>query len=591
MGADAALRSQRIALALAKLSRVRPEEGSAVVNGALRLQAAMRRADVDGNVERWLDAARLLHDMPAGVPSRTALRQEISERAATIRGRYRSRLGRLWAAHRQASVVAPLLRTALHDPTVTDDELFATVEAIKARTVLDDLAGLHRPLPEEAGEESSRLEQSLVTFADSPQRGVMIEELRHVSALPLTLATDRGGDGREVLRELEDLHQRHEAGYSGTAPVPTLADVRATLEPGDLLVEFVVLADPPEPIRQVWLLAITDEGVERVACPVALLPDDWLARQVQIDGQQPLDGGPLLSPIADLRRAIRLGEDQEAEPLLRLLHDVLVAPLLTGGRTWDGVRRLVTVPHGPLHMVPWPALTDPDGRRLVEHVPLVTAPSAAAWCSLARRARRADDSALLVGAPVLPNRPPLNYAAAEIDEIPAALPDTKVTRLTGPDATETALREKAAGQGIIHVATHGRFPEQNPLRLHQLELSADATTDGVVDAETLRGLDLRSARLVVLNLCDGGLYRFGPGDEPYGIVPALLSAGARAVLAPTWRVDDRRAATFMADFYRSLPATDPAESLRRAMVGRVGDFLLRDWCGYVLVGDSTEWSR
>jgi len=42
----------------------------------------------------------------------------------------------------------------------------------------DDLAVLHRPLPEDAAEESARLEQSLVTFADAPQRGVTVEEIQ-----------------------------------------------------------------------------------------------------------------------------------------------------------------------------------------------------------------------------------------------------------------------------------------------------------------------------------------------------------------------------------------------------------------------------
>jgi CHAT domain-containing protein len=156
--------------------------------------------------------------------------------------------------------------------------------------------------------------------------------------------------------------------------------------------------------------------------------------------------------------------------------------------------------------------------------------------------------------------------------------------LSGPDATEAAFRRLVSGCGVVHVATHGKFPEQNPLRFHQLELTPDGTADGVVEADTLRHLNLESAWLVVLNVCDDGLYRFGSGDEPYGIVPALLSAGAAAVLAPIWPVDDRRAATFMANFYPPLLHTGPAESLRQAMLARSRDFPLRDWCGYVLVG-------
>ncbi len=161
--------------------------------------------------------------------------------------------------------------------------------------------------------------------------------------------------------------------------------------------------------------------------------------------------------------------------------------------------------------------------------------------------------------------------------------------LNSPRATPSALRRHAAGRGIVHLAAHGAFPEHDPMHFHQLLLDADpefgsAGLTGATEAEALRKLDLDAAWLTVLNVCDGGLYRFGPGDEPYGLVPAVLHAGSAAVLAPLWSVNDRRAATFMVDFYRSVMTLGGAAALRQAMVRQIGKVPLRDWCGYVLVG-------
>ena len=98
-------------------------------------------------------------------------------------------------------------------------------------------------------------------------------------------------------------------------------------------------------------------------------------------------------------------------------------------------------------------------------------------------------------------------------------------------------------------------------------------------------MDLRSTRLFVLSICDGGLYRVGPGDEPYGLIPALLTAGVENVLGTLWPLNDKVIRDFIPQFYKPLLEFGPAEALRQASNQFIQDRkLLRAWAGWVLVG-------
>ena len=103
-------------------------------------------------------------------------------------------------------------------------------------------------------------------------------------------------------------------------------------------------------------------------------------------------------------------------------------------------------------------------------------------------------------------------------------------------------------------------------------------------------MDLSAAELVVLSICDGGMYRFGPGDEPYGLLSALLAAGARNIVGPAWSIEDTQGRLLITEFYERLMAEGPAEALRRAVVSRMrAGVEIRDWAGFVLFGAGT-WS-
>lgn len=148
----------------------------------------------------------------------------------------------------------------------------------------------------------------------------------------------------------------------------------------------------------------------------------------------------------------------------------------------------------------------------------------------------------------------------------------------------TAFQDEAVGKSIVHLATHGEYPEDDAIDFHRILLAAGTKDDGRVSAENVRGLDLSACRLVVLSICDGGLYRFGPGDEPYGLMPAFIAAGAQNVLGTLWPIDDHFARLYMVEFYRHLLSFGPAEALRRVCLRYIkARISLRNWAAFIAI--------
>jgi CHAT domain-containing protein len=229
-----------------------------------------------------------------------------------------------------------------------------------------------------------------------------------------------------------------------------------------------------------------------------------------------------------------------------------------------------------------------SGRRLIQDLALAIAPSGSIWHRLvsAPPLRTVSYLALANPRPLPdPKLPALPQAETEVDQIRRQLAPLEITVLKNTAATESAFRERVPGKSIVHLATHGAFPSQNALDFHQFLLAPSDGHDGCMRAEELRGLDFKSAGLVALSICNGGIYRFGPGDEPYGLVPALFAAGARNVLGTLWGIEDLAGRLFMVEFYSKLLALGPDEALRRAACRSIeAGWDLRRWAAFLIAG-------
>lgn len=152
-------------------------------------------------------------------------------------------------------------------------------------------------------------------------------------------------------------------------------------------------------------------------------------------------------------------------------------------------------------------------------------------------------------------------------------------------ATEAELRRQASESDVLHFATHGVFPENDVIDFHYLLLAPDEGCDGRLRADELRSLDLSAAQLVALSICDGGIFRVGPGDEPYGLIPAVLTAGACNVLGTLWPLPDQVGRKHMVEFYLHLLSIGPAGALQQACLKLIrAGASLRDWAAFALAG-------
>jgi CHAT domain-containing protein len=116
--------------------------------------------------------------------------------------------------------------------------------------------------------------------------------------------------------------------------------------------------------------------------------------------------------------------------------------------------------------------------------------------------------------------------------------------------------------------------------------------DGNITAREVFDLPDLQADLVTLAACESAANVMAAGDEPLGLIPAFLYAGASSVLATLWKVSQTSAAQLMHIFYDSLANSnqfvDKAQALRQAMLA------VRDtpgfespyhWAPFVLHGD------
>jgi len=303
----------------------------------------------------------------------------------------------------------------------------------------------------------------------------------------------------------------------------------------------------------------------------------------------------------------------EATPVAKALGAVLLGPALAELR--PEVTRLIVVPDGPLHYVPWDALRLTDDRLVVERFTVSVAPSAAVVSMLWRRqsvppSRDGAPRVLAIGDPKFPERD-----AGDNEGAPSAATETyelafnatgglprlrasaqearRVARYTA--AADVRLREEASAAflkttslrdyRVIHLATHAVVDERSVART-ALALAPAAGDDGFVGAGDLAALTL-AADLVVLSACRTARGKIVEGEGVQGLTAPLLQAGARAVVATGWRIEDRSTVSFVDAFYRNLAAgSSVGDALRAAKLDAIRRGASpREWAAFTLVGD------
>jgi CHAT domain-containing protein len=572
--------------------------------GQLRLFQAACHDAID-----LLEASRAAR--PACAPNILWLYGFMSVQCDIWRGRPRARAGRLFIAQMFATVLARLLCAAMDivaQPAFASlsealhRHIFGLIEMARSNLLLDQMCVPARPFADPAHAAAAlNLERTMLTLAPSTlSHDLAGTERRLVSHLPMVFWIDPRASAKaqadfaarlaEVGR-LEELFMTADAGLVGAGQRPDLAAVQQALSASEVFITFAVPRETLHPARRLIVFAITSATIQTTVVELDVLKP-WVAQgdgfigALALNNAEPIESSPLGDLVAITRIAIQDRRDDSARQRLAALYNVLIEPLKQLGIMPQPGQHWFICPSGPLHALPFAALVDTEGRHLGQMVSLSRVPSAsvfhklrAAWVPGISFAGFANPSLDRATWEDLPKAETETETASTI----LALAGSKVH--FGPDATLAAWHQDAPAAEIIHIATHGDFPEADVIDLHAVLLTPEAGDDGRLTAERMLQSGLAKTRLITLSVCNGGLVRFGPGDELHGLIPACLSAGAANVLTTLWSVGDSMTALWMRAFYRRLAQLGPASASLAATSGMIANgAAIRDWAPFVLIG-------
>lgn len=252
-------------------------------------------------------------------------------------------------------------------------------------------------------------------------------------------------------------------------------------------------------------------------------------------------------------------------------------------------RMCIISPHHRLHQLPFQALTA-ESAPLVERCNFIYTPNLQALAELvgagvgARRNNGNDGRALLYGISNFDGQAsPLIHTRAEIRSL----------RSLAPGHTQVAWQKQATrGQLLewnrtgelqsfdrLHFATHAIVQPDAP------HTSRIVLADGDLTVMDISELNL-NARVVTLSACASAVNQGGSGDEWVGLSRAFFYAGARAIVAALWEVEDESTARLMKYFYQGMQKGMPVgEALQQAQLTLYHEGATAfQWAPFVAIG-------
>jgi CHAT domain-containing protein len=483
---------------------------------------------------------------------------------------------------------------------------FAASERGRARSLQDQLeltgVDLLRGLPPAEADRLRRLDlesrariSALQRQVESPASAPGGAAARPSEAIQAELVRAQR-DYLNIYRELRDTSPAYRLAVARDRRPVGPEEVRRFVARNEaLLLDYVVgqlsaslIVIPPDgPARGLPLVA-TPEQARRLGIEPGLMTGPKLARA--------------LAKVQEAGLSRRPGDDREAaaarDGLAALW--VLLIPASERKRLTDGrLKRLIIVPDGPISLLPFEALVvrpGDDPRYLLDvGPPIVYAPSVGILMNLAARPRApvpADrEPVLAVGDPSYPvsdanagavlaqrSATGSQYDArgGRLTRLPFSGQEArwvarvfdrdgiKAGTLTGPQATEAAVRHWSPGRRVLHLACHGVVDDSVGNIFGALALTpgpavaTDPADDGFLTMTELSELDLRTCELTILSACRTN---FGPqevGEGVWALSRGFLVAGSRRVVASNWLVDDEAAASLVSYFCAGLAQAEKA---------------------------------
>jgi CHAT domain-containing protein len=417
-----------------------------------------------------------------------------------------------------------------------------------------------------------------------------LHNVRITKGIPPAL---RQQEEAQAARQVRDYVMRNRARARAAARVPASRAVsEVTREPESATRTFQdILQDVPEyaslqgrdPVRPETLATYLDD--------TTLIVSYFLGERTAVVATLGRGGRTTVTPLPpqtprQFEEATRLLLEQLRHPerddwrsASTRLYQMLIRPI---EQELQGYKRLLVIPSGLLHYLPFGVLAAPgSGALLVETHQIVVLPSATVLQFSRDKHHKERQTAVVFALG--------QVASSGFSALPGTLREAQAIRQTIPGAqlileqqfTRRQVEQLSANRDIVHFATHGFLDSRRPLQ------SGLVTAEGTFSIADVFNLHLH-ANLVILSACQTGLGQLLRGDEVIGLTRAFMYAGTPSVLSTLWSVADASTARFMALFYQALqePGSDKGSAMQQAQLTLLREFPHPYyWAPFQLLGD------
>ncbi len=482
-----------------------------------------------------------------------------------LRGTVTHEAMRISFMHDKLAAYQDLLQLYLsHDNAPDHRRAFALAEQFKSRALVDLVSGIIDTDP---------------AIPDDPQLTAQLHTLRaDLNAVYNNFLAHPGTDGPGLSRlellaqaqtleqKINHLQQQARLAYTDVAQTTALSPetIQAQLSQDIWLLAYHVIGD------QIMVFIVKEDEIRVVRKVSTLTAVRPFLDQLSLEWNRFRIG-------AEFARRHMARLEKSVQQVLLSLYEELIRPLATllpTPKSTTSPIKLLIIPHGLLHQVPFHALY--DGRHyLLDHYELSYAPSATLFTLCQQQPRPHFDHALIVGV----SDPNIPAVTAEVEAIGQQFVNATVK--TNGEATTASFRTEAKKASLIHLACHGFFRADNPM------FSALKLHDDWLTAADILQIDLNNC-LVTLSACESGQSQVQAGDELIGLARAFIGAGAASLVVSLWVVQDDTAAVIMSDWYQELTRQiqpNLAAALRAAQLKLKAQYPHPYyWAPYVLIG-------
>ncbi len=287
------------------------------------------------------------------------------------------------------------------------------------------------------------------------------------------------------------------------------------------------------------------------------------------------------------------GEDEAS---LATLYRYLIAPVADA---LTDVRKLIIVPDGPLHYLPFDLLSV-DGQRtnyLLHSHTLHYGYSASLLRQAIDERRGYPTEAVLAMAPFTGGEAGnvrsqgfslLRDSQAEVESVGGSI-------YTEGNATKRQFLRVAGSYNVLHLATHAAVDAENPSQsfIAFYPQQRDSVANYRLYTHELYNMRLDSVKLVILSACEAGNGQLVRGEGVMSLARAFAYAGCPNIITTLWKADDRSSAQLTTRLHQYLKqGWEKDEALRQAKLDYLNDPAVHPaqkapyyWANFVFIGD------